>query len=1277
MKATRCALMVWTVLAAFAAVAGAQENAWTSHGPTGPGYVVDLAIADGVAYAATGNGVFRSNDGGATWQQSGLAADPILEVLALPGVAFVLTGVNKDQPKAFRASRDGGKTWGLVPGLPSIVAAAVDPWHFSTLYAGTVDGTIWKSSDAGASWQQISTSPTGSAAIAFEFDSRAIYVRSLDASIGSYRNYKSLDGGASWDAIQSDLEVLTGGSAPGVVYARFVTAWGEQGFCRSADSAASWTCSSILGYPYLIFEVPGEVPRILATSYVGSDYALSVSSDGGASWASTAGKLGSTVYAFASDASGSLLLAGTSAGIFRSEDRGDSWTPSSAGQRLPTTINSLALDPQNPSTVWAGTPQAGVFRSSNGGFSWSQAGGQGEVLVERTLAVDPEVSSTLYAWTTSGVSRSDDGGATWSSPSLLDRSAQGNYFRNTLAVDPGSSGRVWAADWSSGLSRSDDGARTWEPTSVAQNIFCILFDEKRPGTIYLGSYYDTDYNSISGLVGGSIFVSRDSGASFTKFTVTRDGGALRDVTSIAADPFDANVLYAGTRTGVYRSADAGRTWQAPLQPFRADALVADPVRPGQLYVTTSAGVLRTTDGAQSWHDFSAGLGSLGVGPLVVSPDGKWLHAGTSGGVFELDLEGGLSTFPCVPTATRLCLVGSRYAVDLVAARKGQTTFEPGSARPLGDRAGYFGLPAITGNSDLPEVVVKMLADGTFGHSGAPFFYSSLTTVSYRLTVTDTMTGDETVYVNNPDQPLCGQTDLLFDESEAPQSLGLEKADRGRESLQLLGGRFSVTLEARRVRDGRTASGVITASGDVYGIFSLPGITGDATFPEVAVKMVDARSFANGKFWFFHTGLTSLDYTLTVTDSVTGAVQTYTNTAPFCGAADTKAFTDGPGSAPCVTSVTRLCLVDGRYAVELAAHHREDSGYRAGMARPLGGHAGYFSFPFTTEDSDLPEIVLALDDDGTVAYSSLTTLPYFLTVTDTATGRVKVYASNPEEPLCGGTDPAFQASEAPRSAREPLPGGLTLHLLDRRFSVDLVLRRTSHPQRTGNGRVLFEGDRYGAFDLDTDLGVPGDPVVFIKMIDGRVLNGHFWLFHSGLTTLEYTLIVTDEVTGTTRFYDSKAPFCGVADTAAFADPPADVPSLAGTWRGTLTSLPEGGQTCPVTVDIQQPKTFVVEGRLRDSTCFFFVFEAQLFWSAFLLGNHRRGSFQSSDRRRVRLFRFPFRSARAQSAAHAAAAHGHDERVSMPQPSQYQRRPAGSDADSAMTVPRRTQALSSRR
>ena len=71
--------------------------------------------------------------------------------------------------------------------------------------------------------------------------------------------------------------------------------------------------------------------------------------------------------------------------------------------------------------------------------------------------------------------------------------------------------------------------------------------------------------------------------------------------------------------------------------------------------------------------------------------------------------------------------------------------------------------------------------------------------------------------------------------------------------------------------------------DRFGYFSLPGFTGDATFPEVFVKMIDFRTIT-GDFVLFHTGLTSLDYALTVTDQVTGEVRTFESPGDYCGSA---------------------------------------------------------------------------------------------------------------------------------------------------------------------------------------------------------------------------------------------------------------------------------------------------------------------------------------------------------------------------------------------------------
>jgi len=92
-----------------------------------------------------------------------------------------------------------------------------------------------------------------------------------------------------------------------------------------------------------------------------------------------------------------------------------------------------------------------------------------------------------------------------------------------------------------------------------------------------------------------------------------------------------------------------------------------------------------------------------------------------------------------------------------------------------------------------------------------------------------------------------------------------------------------------------AAGVPNPLGSSAGFFSLPDFTGDPTFPEVTVKMVDATGSPalGGDFWFFHAPLTDVQYTLTVEDRTTGAVKTYSNgsssSGQLCGGVDTSAF----------------------------------------------------------------------------------------------------------------------------------------------------------------------------------------------------------------------------------------------------------------------------------------------------------------------------------------------------------------------------------------------------
>ena len=476
--------------------------------------------------------------------------------------------------------------------------------------------------------------------------------------------------------------LLEGGGTPGVVYAN-----GPEGFCRSADSAATWTCESksIPEVPYQILQLPGAGARLIARGQL----RIYVSDDLGATWEDFADLRGFEygLTSLASNSSGSLALVGTYGGILRSQDHGERWEIANAGLRS-AFVRSLAIDPGNPSTVWADTSFAGrsfpgLFRSSDDGFSWSPADGPDALIAPGTLVVDPADPATLYAGG-NAVYRSEDGGASWTSSSPFGRSV------HAMAVEPGSTGRVLAASYY-GLHRSDDHTATWvSPPALARHVYSILFDGRRPGRVYAGSYFDIEPGYYGYPFGGALFVSEDSGVSFSKIGL--NFGA--PVQAVVADPTQDGALYAVTAgNGVFRSVDDGARWERPAPQDAAIghliALVADPIRLGTLYATSDLGVFRSTDGARTWETFSSGLGSLRPGPLAISSDGRWLHLGTDGGgAFSMDLT---SSYPCIPSATRLCLVENRYAVTLL-----DPSWGPYEARTLGDRAGYFtdayGLP---------------------------------------------------------------------------------------------------------------------------------------------------------------------------------------------------------------------------------------------------------------------------------------------------------------------------------------------------------------------------------------------------------------------------------------------------------------------------------------------------------------------------------------------------------------------------------------------------------
>jgi hypothetical protein len=182
--------------------------------------------------------------------------------------------------------------------------------------------------------------------------------------------------------------------------------------------------------------------------------------------------------------------------------------------------------------------------------------------------------------------------------------------------------------------------------------------------------------------------------------------------------------------------------------------------------------------------------------------------------------------------------------------------------------------------------------------------------------------------------------------------------------------------------------------------------------ELVVKVLDGRG-VNGSFWVFYGSLSSVQYTLKITDTATGRVRTYTNpSGRMASAADTGAFAAGSSTAAveqvseplelplelkaaeaatCVPGPTDLCL-SGRFRVFLSWKTQGSQG--AGQAVPLTSDTGYFWF---FQSSNVEVVVKVLDGRGLnghfwVFYGALTNVEYQITVVDTQTGEQVVYTN---------------------------------------------------------------------------------------------------------------------------------------------------------------------------------------------------------------------------------------------------------------------------------------------
>jgi len=349
--------------------------------------------------------------------------------------------------------------WRLIGPFRGGRVAAVTgvPGGGATFYFGAVDGGVWKTTDAGITWNPVfdgqPIASIGAIAVA-PSDPNVIYVGTGESDIRSSLSsgdgvYKSTDAGRSWKNIglkdsRQISKIVIDPTNPDIVY---VGALGHayapndtRGVYKSTDGGATWTrvldkgsnigvsdLAIAIGSPNILFAGTWNAHRPPWSTYPvinGPGGGLYRSTDGGATWTQLSGnglpdgdwgRIGVTVspdgkrvYA--------LVEAGKKSGLYRSDDGGNTWTLANSDPRITSRgwyFMGITIDPNNPDVIYM--PNIALYKSENGGKTISIVRGAPGGDDYHQIWVDPKDSSHMVLGTDQGTTVSVNRGQTWSS----------------------------------------------------------------------------------------------------------------------------------------------------------------------------------------------------------------------------------------------------------------------------------------------------------------------------------------------------------------------------------------------------------------------------------------------------------------------------------------------------------------------------------------------------------------------------------------------------------------------------------------------------------------------------------------------------------------------------------------------------------------------------------------------------------------------------------------------------------------------------------------------
>jgi photosystem II stability/assembly factor-like uncharacterized protein len=528
---------------------------------------------------------------------------------------------NKDYPQR---SNDSKNTWTSLgpntslnvtghwnPGIGRINVIALDPNDSDIIYIGSPSGGLWKTTDEGANWTVLTDHlpVLGVSAIAVDYtDTDIIYIGTGDKDAND--NYsigvlKSTDGGVTWEVTGLDWTIyqnrtisklLIHPDNPNILFAATT-----DGLYKTIDAGDNWYNVQSGNIDDIEFK-PGDPTVVYAIT---QSFYRSTDSGESFNYINEVPGTSRSQIAVSEDDPNSVYFFSYQSGIYRSTDSGITFTKTSNEPNQGSQgWYDLAFAVSHADAEEVHLGEINTWRSTNGGVNWTQTTdwtwnnsiGYTHCDIHEMVFY----GSTLYVGSDGLISKSTDGGDTWTN--LTEGISIRQFYR--IGCSKTNPYKILGGSQDNGTSVYTEDH--WHEWLGADGMECIV-DYTNDDIVYGTSQFGNFYKSTNGGNHGGVSISQPGGGAW--------------VTPFVMHPTDPQILFVGLEN-VRKTTNGMNSWTTISNFTGGDinAMAIAESDPDYLYVSKSSTIYRTKDGGTHWDNISTGLPGGYITYITVHPE---------------------------------------------------------------------------------------------------------------------------------------------------------------------------------------------------------------------------------------------------------------------------------------------------------------------------------------------------------------------------------------------------------------------------------------------------------------------------------------------------------------------------------------------------------------------------------------------------------------------------------------------------------------------------------